>query len=241
MAKAIGPAARTEQGWRALFPHPILTQDDAAAFVAALGFCTWGPVPGLDFPNLAEAMGESAVSVLAPTWFWKDDLHFARCLFYARIIRGQPSFIAPEYLPRFIAALGGRGQEIERDPVRLFLEGRLSREARLIFDYLVDHPAQPSRDLRRGAGLRGADQAASTERALVELQRRFLICKVDLTGRTRGTYSYVWDLAERFWPQAFEQAARTSVTEARAAIRERLRAFRIEPDPPLEHKLFLWR
>jgi hypothetical protein len=32
-------------------------------------------VPGLDFPNLAEAMGETASSVLDRTWFWKDDLH----------------------------------------------------------------------------------------------------------------------------------------------------------------------
>lgn len=54
-------------GWQALIPRPIKESDDAVAFVAALGFCTWGPVPGLAFPNLAEAMGESASSVLAPT------------------------------------------------------------------------------------------------------------------------------------------------------------------------------
>ena len=50
----------------------------------------------------------------------------------------------------------------------------------------------------------------ATQRALVELQHRFLVCKVDLTGWTRGTYSYVWDLAERFWPQAFVNAHQTS-------------------------------
>ena len=53
----------------------------------------------------------------------------------------------------------------------------------------------------RGASLSTRGMRAPTERALLELQRRFLICKVDVTGRTRGTYAYVWDLAERFWPE----------------------------------------
>ena len=77
-------------------------------------------------------------------------------------------------------------------------------------------------------------------RALVELQRRFLVCKVDLTGRTRGTYSYIWDLAERFWPQAFVDARRTSPTAARSKIRGQLREFGLTPNPQLEQHLFLW-
>jgi len=69
-------------GWRSLIPQPIKAPEDAIMLVSALGFCTWGPVPGLAFPNLAEAMGETASSVLAPTWSWKDDLHFAHQLYY---------------------------------------------------------------------------------------------------------------------------------------------------------------
>jgi hypothetical protein len=227
--------------WQALIERPISQEDDAAAFVAALGFCTWGPVPGLSFPNLADAMGESAASVLGRTWFWKDDLHFARRVYYGKIIRGQPSFIAPAYLPDFVAALAGAGHEIERDPARLFLDGRLSREARGIYEHLTEHPALPTRELRRGAGLHGKDMTAPTERALADLQRRFLVCKVDLTGRTRATYSYVWDLPERFWPEAFDEARRTTPIAARARVRGRLRAFGLEPDGALEHRLFLWR
>jgi hypothetical protein len=227
--------------WRALVPRPVATEADAATFVAALGFCTWGPVPGVAFPNLAEQMGESGYSVLFHTWFWKDDLHFERQLYYAKVVRGQPTFISPEYLPDIIAALAGRGHERERDVAALFQEGRLSRQARLIYDYLEKHPAQPTRDLRRGTGLFSADLSAATEKALAELQCRFLVCKVGLTGRTRGTYSYVWDLAERFCPDAFTEAARTSLSAARARIRGRLGDFGIESSPALEQRLFLWR
>jgi hypothetical protein len=144
-------------------------------------------------------------------------------------------------LPDFIAALGGPGQERERDPARLYLDGRLSREAKTIYDVLTQHPALSTGELRRRAGLAAKGATTAAERALVELQRRLIICKVDLTGRTRGTYSYVWDLADRFWPDAFVDARRTTVIAARANIRERLRTFGLEPTPALEARLFLWR
>jgi hypothetical protein len=186
-------------------------------------------------------MGETALSVLDRTWFWKDDLHIARRVYSAKVVRGQPSFFAPDFLPDFVSALAGRGQERERDVDRLFLDGRLSREARTIFEYVNGHPASPTRALRRGAGLHSRDLAAATERALVELQRRFLLCKVDITGRTRGTYSYIWDLAERFWPQAFAGARGTSPAAARGRVRQRLAAFGVSPTAALEHRLFLWQ
>lgn len=228
-------------GWRTHFLRPVLTPDDAAAFVAAVGFCTWTPLSGLDFPNLAAAVGGATGSVYERTWFWKDDLHFARRVFYGKIVAGRPSFIAPEFLPSFIAALDGPGQEAERDPDRLYREGRLSREAYTIYSYLLAHPSQPTRDLRRGGRLHEKSMAAATERALTELQRRFLVCKVGLTGRTRGTYSYIWDLAERFWPEAFREASSITIAAARAHIRERLRSFGIDPERALEAKLFLWK
>ncbi len=74
----------------------------------------------------------------------------------------------------------------------------------------------------------------------MELQRRFLVCKVDLTGRTRGTYSYVWDLAERFWPQAFVDARHTTPLAARSNIRGQLRKFGLVESSQLEQRLVLW-
>jgi hypothetical protein len=226
--------------WRQFMPAPIATMDDAARFVAALGFCTWGPVPGLDFPNLAVAMGETASSVMDRTWFWKDDLHLERRVYYAKIIRGQPSFIAPTLVPAFVAALDGAEQAAERDPAQLFAAGRLPAEALAVYDRLAEAGPLATRALRRAAGLSQARQAAATERALLELQRRFLVCKADLTGRTRGTYSYVWDLAERVWPAAFQAARDLPPEAARDQIRARLRQYGLSPGAVLEARLFLW-
>ncbi len=224
-------------GWRDLYPGVVRTPDDAVRFVEAVGFCTWGPIKSLAFPNLADAMGASALETENATWFWKDDLHVERRLFFGRVVRGQTSFVANDYLPDLIAALGGRGMEGERDPEELYAEGRLSREAKAICDLLREQGATPTRGLRSGALLSGS----VAERALVELQRRLIVCKVGITGRTRGTYSYVWDLAERFVPDAFREAAATAPSAARARIRGQLEAFGITPDPALESRLFLWR
>jgi hypothetical protein len=122
----------------------------------------------------------------------------------------------------------------------LYFNGRLCGEAKVIYDWLLDHRVQPTRELRRGTRLGEPSKKLATERALVELQRRFLVCKVDLTGRTRGTFSYVWDRAERFWPQTFVNARHTAPSAARSKIRGQLRSFGLVSDPQLEQHLFLW-
>ena len=219
---------------------PVRGLEAARRFVEAVGFCTWGPVPGVDFPNLAEAMGHTAWTVMGETWGWKDDIHFQHRLYYARVIAGQPSFIAPDFLPDFVAALGVRGSA-ERDPLALYESGRLARPALQVYECLREEGRQSSAVLRHVSGSR---TASALERALTELQRRFLICKVDVTGRTRGTYGYVWDLAERFWPEEFNDAARTAQGAARARLRSRLTQFGLntaeEGRPERERKLFLW-
>jgi hypothetical protein len=246
--------------WRSLIPRPVREPDDAVAFVEAVGFCTWLPVPGLDLPNLGEALAPEAGgpvrrdvegpasaaqvdsnAVFERTWFWKDDLHLERRLYYALVIRGQPSFIATDVLPDLIAALGNGPGSIERDPHQLLQAGRLGLPAVVIHDFLRDQGAQPSRELHRGTGMRARTTHAQAIRAIVELQRRFVICKVGLTGRTRGVYSYLYDLAERFWPEAFVVASETDSEDARDRIRARLRSFGIEPDRRIEERLFLWR
>jgi hypothetical protein len=58
--------------------------------------------------------------------------------------------------------------------------------------------------------------------------------------KARGTYSYVWDLAERFWPQAFVDARHTTPLAARSKIRGQLGEFGLASSPQLEKHLFLW-
>jgi len=60
--------------------------------------------------------------------------------------------------------------------------------------------------------------------ALIDLEQRFIICKTGITGREMGTYGYLWDLAERWMPEAFTAADRLKRKDARAMVLDRLRA-----------------
>lgn len=107
-----------------------------------------------------------AISALARTWFWKDDLHFARRLYYGKIIAGQPSIIAPGYLADFIAALAGWGLERERDPIKLYLDGRLSREARAICARCTIHPGTARYRIRGQLRIFGIESSTQLESKL---------------------------------------------------------------------------
>ena len=52
----------------------------------------------------------------------------------------------------------------------------------------------------------------------MQLQQHFLITKVGLTGRTRGTYGYLWGTCESFFPEAFVAASKLAVSEARCVL-----------------------
>jgi hypothetical protein len=57
---------------------------------------------------------------------------------------------------------------------------------------------------------------------LQSLSALFQICKVGITGRTRGTYGYIWGLVEEWLPETLNDAARIRPDDAAAAVAQRL-------------------
>ncbi|HVK02457.1 MAG TPA: hypothetical protein VM490_03225 [Armatimonadaceae bacterium] len=187
-----------------------MTDEEFVAFVDRVGFCSWQRferLPGL--PSLEEESGWSGHDLFNQTWFWKDDLHIERRLYYGQILAaGVPVFVSNALLPLFVAAQG------DNDPRTLYEQNRLPRAAVQIYEHVEREGPTPSNRLP----VSGADR----QRALIALQRPFLLTKAGLTGRGRGTYGYIWDRCEAHFPDVFTEAARLSVARARAGIRERL-------------------
>src|SRR5258708_12818461 len=67
---------------------------------------------------------------------------------------------------------------------RLYFDGRLSGEAKTIYDWLLDHPAQPTRELRRGARLGDKSNKLPPDHALLHLHPPSLSSKLNLPGTT---------------------------------------------------------
>ncbi|MHB9023116.1 MAG: AlkZ-related protein [Armatimonadota bacterium] len=207
----------------------VRTEDDLVRFVDDIGCCTIDRLPKYpDFPSQGVAMGRD--SVLGETWFWKDDLHTDRRLYYTRIFAGKPGYISLELLPAFIATNGAVMDE-------LALTGGATVLERELYRLIEEMGPIPIKSLKKQLG--EAEKRAAAQ-CLINLESRFLITKVDITGRERGTYGYVWDLTERFCPEALAASDRLGVKRARAIIRERLASFGIPADSPFYSRALGW-
>ncbi len=187
----------------------VTTPDACVAFVERVGLCAWSrAAPRFpDLPSLQEATpwtGDTG-ALMNRTWFWKDDLHLQKRLFYGRILKGgRPAFASLGLLPFLIAAQG------DVDPRDLQEKGRLARNALTVYEHVERHGPTATNRLPWPRG--------SRHLYLAQLQQRFLFTKHALTGRTRGTYGYVWGLCDEFFPGAFAQAARLSPEAARTRL-----------------------
>ena len=219
--------------WRGLYAGPVRNEEDFVAFLNVVGLCTWLPLTNLNFPNLAEMMG-LVQNVMNATWFWKDDLQTAKRLFYGKLFGGNAAFVSMPFLPTVIAARG------DIDPHTLHEQGRLSDAAIRVYEALIKHRELSTRDLRRESNLSSARDKTAFENSVTALTALFQVCKTDITGRTRGTYSYVWGLVEDWIPETLTAAARLRPHDAAREVAARLAGMGVHLDSRQWKRLFGW-
>ncbi|HEY3376930.1 MAG TPA: hypothetical protein VGL77_05485 [Armatimonadota bacterium] len=215
--------------WREQWAGTVRTAEDLVRFVDAVGCCTKLSLPRYpDFPTHYAAMGDHYAST--DTWFWKDDLHAEKRLYYTRVFAGQPGFLSYALLPAVIATNGAVVDE-------LLFTGALSVEAQEIYHAIDVHGPIGIKDLKR---LLTADAKRIANRVLIDLERRFIITKTGITGRERGTYGYIWDLVERWIPDMLLAADRLGSAAAADLLRGHLADFGIPFDSPFYAKALGW-
>ena len=201
MSKRAGDAT----GWRDEWAGKVCTPEDFVRFVDAVGCCTRSSLVAYpDFPNQGELIGTIPPGTSDP-WFWKDDLHIEKKLYYGQILgAGVAALVSLEMLPHLIAAQG------DNDARTLYEQNRLPHLSLQVYEHIERNGVTPSNQL--------PTSSKDRSKALVPLQQRFLLTKHDLTGRTRGTYGYKWGLREEHFPDAFGSAAKLSVAKARETV-----------------------
>ena len=136
---------------------------------------------------------------------------------YGKFLRKKPVFISLELAPHFYALSPNYGDPAE-DYVEDYRDGRLSVEAKQVYEVLLHQGALPTSRLRRDGGLSGKTNATRFERALAELQMDFRITKVAISDANRWGYCYVYDLLPRHFPSVVEAAQAISGRQAREKI-----------------------
>jgi hypothetical protein len=139
-------------------------------------------------------------------WAIKDDVMRRGKCFYAKLLRGRSTFIAPRLLP-FFNALWGMPRRLEKKV--------LSADAQSILKIMRREWEMASRDLREESGIR---ERPRFDKAMTELQRSLKLIPTEVLYEP--TFTYIWSIPEaRFADQLNE------TVEREAALKEIARAY----------------
>ena len=193
----------------------ITNEKTALAFINETGFCT-GFTAGLGVPCLREAIvgaREPALPehiqhdhAIGMTWRLKDDFPARKLVYYGKAIAGRPSFISRDLLGAFLrlrVAPGGYK--------KLYTAGMLSNCAKLIMDALTKRGAAETRALKLTSGYAQPKHRPIFDRAMKELQEKFLALKIE---ERYEPFTYVWDTMDHRWPDAIKEARQLTPREA---------------------------
>jgi hypothetical protein len=225
----------------------VRTEAEALDYLNDVGLCLLFSAKNIELPTLWGALcGEDRPlpnhhddHELGLAWRWKDTLPVAGKVLYGKFLRKRPVFVSLDLAPHLYALSPNYGDPAE-DYLRDYLDGRLSVEAKQVYEALLEQGALPTNRLRREAGLSGKSNASRFDRALAELQMDLRIAKVAISDANRWNYCYVYDLLPRHFPEVVEAAAAISEPQARETILLRYLRTVVAATPHQVCRLFGW-
>ena len=225
----------------------VETEDAARRFVDNVGFCFLFGDRTVEIPTLWGAVCGVRRSVpkhhhdadLGRTWSWKDSLPSRREIYYGKLLRSKPTLVSLDLLPAFYALSPNYGDI--QDYVIEYEEGRLTTEAKQVYEALLNGGALATSRLRQVAGLSGGgSNARRFDRALGELQSQLRIVKVGISDANRWGYAYVYDLFLRRFPDVPSAARAISTDEAMDALFEHYVRNVVAVPETMAKRLFRW-
>jgi hypothetical protein len=197
----------------------LRSADDAVRYVDERGFVYFWPIKGVELPSLW-----SAVAGLRPvadkhddpghvTWGWKDSLLGARRWYYGKLLRGKATMVSLPVLKDFYALSENFGGQ--DDYLLEYEAGRLSQEAKVVYEVLLQQGALDTVALRREAHLTSRESNSRFERALTDLQTGLRILPIGIAKAGAWRYAFIYELADRFFPDLPAQAREVTRGQAR--------------------------
>ena len=230
-------------------PHlRVRTESEALDFLNDVGLCLLFSAKDMELPSLWGALCGGDLPLpnhhdnrdLDLAWHWKDKLPIEGKVLYGKFLRKKPVFVSLDLVPYFYALSPNYG-DLAEDYMQDYLDGRLTVEAKQVYEVLLEQGALPTSRLRLEAGLSGKANAGRFDRALAELQMDFRIAKVAISDANRWGYCYVYDLLLRHLPQATAAARSISGRQARETLLLRYLRTVIAATPRQVRLLFGWQ
>jgi hypothetical protein len=196
------------------------TKEEAIDFVNERGFIYFWPIKDVELPSLWVAVaGDRPVADAHDdpghvTWGWKDSLLGTRSWYYAKVLRKRSTLISLDALPCFYALSENYGSP-EDDHLIQYEQGRLTQEARQVYEALLVEGPLDTIALRRAARLASRESDNRFNRALADLQADFKILPVGVAEAGAWHYAFIYEIVPRHYPDLIEQTRFINDNQAR--------------------------
>ena len=222
------------------------TVKQARAFVEEVGFCHLWPIKGTEMPNLFEAIAGRVRSVPKEhgdpdggrCWNWKDQSLDKKWWYYGKLLKRRATLVSLAELS-CLYALSENFGDLD-DYVQEYQDGRLTAEAKGVYEALLTHGPLDTVRLRREARMTAASAKSRFDRALTELQVGLKVLPVGVAEAGAWRYAFVYELLPRWFPEIPEQAQAIGRGEARRHLLLRYLGNVVAATPAQVARLFGW-
>jgi len=205
------------------WPRRVRTAADAVRFIDAVGYCLLFPIKGLPLPSLYYAVARRYPLTwdryTEKIWHWKDDLGRQRRAFYAKCFKGRGTFISLRLLPQFLAM--HETAAAPGDYERFYAAGRISHDARAIWESLERAAPLATLELRHACKMGSKAGNVRFKRAMLELQRLLLVVHFGAEQETAAWPSGRFELTCRAFPAQAGKARHLGLSAALGRGRQR--------------------
>ncbi|UCD97472.1 MAG: winged helix DNA-binding domain-containing protein [Chloroflexota bacterium] len=201
----------------------ITSKEQAIRFVNQRGFIFFWPIKGIQLPSLWSAVaGDRPVADAHDdpghvTWGWKDSLLGGHRWYYAKVLRKKSTIISLVIAPYFYALTENYGSP-EEDYLLEYMQGRMTQEAKTVYEVLLSEGPLDTISLRRKAKLSSRESDSRFNRALTDLQAEFKILPVGTSQAGGWRYSFIYETVHRHLPDLLEKARQIQEGEARQKL-----------------------
>ncbi len=205
--------------------YRVKTKDEAVKYVNHRGYIYFWPITGITLPSLWGAVsGDRPVPNEHDdpghiTWDWKDSLLGKHVWFYGKILRKRATIISMDIAPYFYALTENYGSP-EDDYLTNYEQGRMTQEAKAVYEALLEFSPMDTIALRKAAHLASHESDSRFNRALIDLQADFKIMPVGVIEAGSWHYSFAYDIVARHEPSLLEAARFIGEIDARQKILE---------------------
>lgn len=203
----------------------VTTPERAVEFVDDVGFCFLFPIQGVEMPSLWDAIAGRVVPVtgshsgyeIERTWGWKDQSLDKKWWYYGKLLRRRATLVSLNMLPNFYALSENYG-DMAHDYVEEYRAGKLTAEARSIYEALLKYGALDAVRLRRESHMISEENKPRFEKALTELQVGLKVLPIGIAEAGAWRYAFIYELLPRWFPDVPERARTITRAQARQAI-----------------------